>query len=79
MILGMILYIYCLYKETGIYFINTSFVPSLEIAFIDIYINILKNCIIPNITPAIKNEFIDVFPNIFIVDSAIPPSPFKLE
>ena len=41
---GIILYIYCLYNGTGIYFINVAFLPSLEIAVIDTYINIAKNC-----------------------------------
>src|SRR5699024_8489578 len=78
-ILGIILYIYCLYNETGMYFINIAFAPSLEIAVMDMYINIVKNCIIHNIIPIIKNEFVGVLPNIFMVDSATPPSPFKLE
>lgn len=39
---GIILYIYCLYNGTGIYFINVAFLPSLEIAVIDTYINMAK-------------------------------------
>src|SRR5699024_11941081 len=63
-IFGIILYIYCLYSDTGIYFINTAFSPSLEIAVIEIYINIVKNCITPKMIQAIKNVFVGICCNI---------------
>ena len=46
-ILGIALYINCLYSDTGTYFINVAFNPSLETAVAETYIDILKNCIMP--------------------------------